>query len=120
MKIGSSVALGNTLKINNLVEAAGVEPAPPQNANWLMARDFRLSLLEIRCHVVDSLCSGVLPSPGDMLVLDVMIPLDPKGRQGADPDRGGITPPHRRGGERPRLNLALEPRRGLLRQNPVV
>ena len=62
MKIGSSVALGNTLKINNLVEAAGVEPAPPQNANWLMARDFRLSLLEIRCHVVDSLCSGVLSS----------------------------------------------------------
>ena len=43
-----------------MVEAAGVEPAPPQNANWLMARDFRRNCLEIRCLVVNSLCSGVL------------------------------------------------------------
>jgi len=49
------------------VEAVGVEPAPPQNANWLMVRDFRRNCLEIRCLVVNSLCSGVLPSLGDML-----------------------------------------------------
>ena len=45
-----------------MVEAAGVEPAPSQNANWLMARDFRRNLLEIRCLVANSLCSGVLRS----------------------------------------------------------
>lgn len=45
-----------------LVEAAGVEPTSPQNANWLMARDFRRNSLEIRCLVVKSLCSGALPS----------------------------------------------------------
>jgi hypothetical protein len=45
---------------SQVVEAAGVEPAPPQNANRLMARDFRRNCLEIRCLVVNSLCSGVL------------------------------------------------------------
>ena len=50
-----------------MVEAAGVEPAPPQNANWLMARDFRRNPLEIRCLPENSLCSGVLPSLGDIL-----------------------------------------------------
>ena len=50
-----------------MVEAAGVEPVPPQNANWLMARDFRRNCLEIRCLVVNSLCSGVRPSLGDIL-----------------------------------------------------
>ena len=50
-----------------MVEAAGVEPAPPRNANWLMARDFRRNTLEIRCLPGDSLCSGVLPCLGDML-----------------------------------------------------
>jgi hypothetical protein len=39
-----------------MVEAMGVEPAPPQNANWLMARDFRRNWLLIRCLVVNSLC----------------------------------------------------------------
>src|SRR6266705_5001312 len=52
------------------VEAAGVEPAPPQNANWLMARDFRRNLLETRCLVVNSLSSGVLPSLGDIVETD--------------------------------------------------
>jgi hypothetical protein len=46
-----------------MVEAAGVEPAPPQNANWLMARDFRRKCLVIRCLVVNLLSSGVLWSP---------------------------------------------------------
>ena len=46
-----------------MVEAAGVEPAPSQNANWLMARDFRRNSLDIRCLVVNSLCSGVLWRP---------------------------------------------------------
>src|SRR6266704_2826813 len=34
-----------------LVEAAGVEPAPPQNVNWLMARDFssELSVNSLPC-----------------------------------------------------------------------
>ena len=50
-----------------MVEAAGVEPAPPQNANWLMARDFRRNSLEMRCLLGDSLCSGVLPSLGDIV-----------------------------------------------------
>ena len=45
-----------------MVEAAGVEPAPPQSANWLMARDFRRNSLEIRCLPGNSLCSGVLSS----------------------------------------------------------
>ena len=27
------------------MEAAGIEPAPPRNASWLMARDFRRSTL---------------------------------------------------------------------------
>jgi len=54
---GSRVAFS----IGWVVEAAGVEPAPPQNANWLMARDFRRNCLETRCLVVNSLCSGVLP-----------------------------------------------------------
>jgi len=44
------------------VEAAGVEPDPAQNANWLMARDFRRISLEIRCLLGNSLCSGVLSS----------------------------------------------------------
>jgi hypothetical protein len=43
-----------------LAEAAGVEPTPPQNANWLVAHDFRRNSLETRCLVVNSLCSGVL------------------------------------------------------------
>src|SRR5260221_1407449 len=42
--------------------AAGVEPAPPQNANWLMARDFLES-------------SGVLPSIGEMLEAELPTPL---------------------------------------------
>src|SRR5215475_11259360 len=46
--------------VNDLVEAAGVEPAPPQNANWLMARDFRRNSVGIRCLPGNSLCSGVL------------------------------------------------------------
>src|SRR6266571_4422795 len=57
-----------------LVEAAGVEPAPPQNANWLMARDFssELSVNSLPCCQFVVLwsalqCSGVLPSLGDIL-----------------------------------------------------
>ena len=46
-----------------MVEAAGVEPAPPQHVNWLMARDFRRNCLTIRCLVVNSLSSGVHWSP---------------------------------------------------------
>ena len=42
------------------MEAAGVEPAPPQNADWLMTRDFRRTSLAIRCPVVGLLCLGVL------------------------------------------------------------
>ena len=51
----------------SMVEAAGVEPAPHPNANWLMARDFRPHSLKIRCLVINSLCSGVLPSLGDIV-----------------------------------------------------
>ena len=49
------------------VEAAGVEPASPLCANWLMARDFRQNSLETRCLVVNLLSSGVLPGLDDML-----------------------------------------------------
>ncbi len=57
-----------------MVEAAGVEPAPPQNANWLMARDFSSDLagnslpcgqLVVLWSALES--SGVLPSLGDMV-----------------------------------------------------
>src|SRR5262245_43923165 len=50
-----------------MVEAAGDEHAPYQDANWLVARNFRRSSPGIRCLVLNSLCSGVLPSLGDML-----------------------------------------------------
>src|SRR6266446_8435519 len=57
-----------------MVEAAGVEPAPLQNANWLMARDFSSELTGNSlpcCQFVvlwsALLCSGMLPSLGDML-----------------------------------------------------
>lgn len=49
------------------MEAAGVGPVPPQDANGLMARDFRRDCLEIRRLVVNSLCSEVLPSLGDIM-----------------------------------------------------
>ena len=45
------------------MEAAAVEPAPPQNANWLMARDFRRNWLKTRCPLVNLLCSEVHWSP---------------------------------------------------------
>jgi len=67
-----------------MVEAAGVEPASPGNANWLMARDFRRNLLEIRCLVVNSLCSGVLPSLGDI----VETPAAPTKRVGTERSDG--------------------------------
>ncbi len=50
-----------------MVEAAGVEPAPPPNADWLMARDFRRNGLTTGCLVVNLLSSGVLPSLGDIV-----------------------------------------------------
>ena len=56
------------------MEAAGVEPAPLQKANWLMARDFSSELAgnSLPCGQLVVLwsapqCSGVLPSLGDML-----------------------------------------------------
>ena len=57
-----------------MVEAAGVEPAPPQNANWLMARDFSSELSDnslpccqfvVLWSALES--SGVLPSLGDIV-----------------------------------------------------
>ena len=55
---------GRAKRIANkrLVEAGGVEPASGQNTNWLKAGDFRRNLLEIRCLLGNSLCSGVLSS----------------------------------------------------------
>jgi hypothetical protein len=57
-----------------VVEAAGVEPAPPQKANWLMTRDFssELSGNSLPCcqFVVlwsALLFSGVLPSLGEIV-----------------------------------------------------
>ena len=54
--------------------AAGVEPAPPQNANWLMARDFTSEPVgnTLPCCQLVVLWSalefsGVLPSLGGML-----------------------------------------------------
>ena len=57
---GSPSESGNVSRAELMVEAAGVEPAPPQNANWLMARDFRRNCLTTRCLVANLLCSGVL------------------------------------------------------------
>ena len=57
-----------------MVEAAGVEPAPPQNANWLMTRDFSSQVIANSlpcCQFVvlwsALLFSGVLPSLGDIV-----------------------------------------------------
>src|SRR5437867_601665 len=54
-----------------MVEAAGVEPDPAENANWLMARDFSSKLVgnSLPCGrlVVLMECTGVLPCLGDML-----------------------------------------------------
>src|SRR5262245_22316770 len=57
-----------------MVEAAGVEPAPPQNANWLMARDFSSEVVgnSLPCCQLVVLwgaleSSRVVPSLGDIL-----------------------------------------------------
>src|SRR2546422_258711 len=48
-----------------MVEAAGVEPAPPQSANWLMARDFSSEL------------SGNSLPCGQLLVLSISLESSP-------------------------------------------
>ena len=67
-------SISNTLILIDVVEAAGVEPASPQNANWLMARDFSSQVtgnslpcgqLVVLWSALES--SGVLPSLGDIL-----------------------------------------------------
>ena len=49
-----------------MVEAAGVEPAPPQSANWLMACG-SLSCCQFVVHWSALESSGILPSLGDIL-----------------------------------------------------
>jgi hypothetical protein len=55
------------LKINKLVEAAGVEPDHPQTTNWLMAHDFRCKTLIPRRFSPSIESPGVNPSRGDNL-----------------------------------------------------
>lgn len=57
-----------------MAEAAGVEPFPAENSNRLMARDFSSAVVgnSLPCCQLVVLwspleCSGVLPSPGDIL-----------------------------------------------------
>ncbi len=49
--------------MKDLVEAAGVEPAPGQRIISLMAHDLRRNSLLTRCLVDNLLCSGVPYSP---------------------------------------------------------
>ncbi len=65
------------------MEAAGVEPAPPQNGNWLMACGFRRNSLEIRC-----LGLQVLPVVLPRLAVDAWrrVPLHSPIRRAQPPD----------------------------------
>ena len=64
-----------------MVEAAGVEPVPTENANRLMARDFSSQVIgnSLPCSQLVVLrsaleSSGVLPSLGDILETLGLVP----------------------------------------------